>query len=98
MACMMLYLIYQMKKGVTKMTREERILEELNRAEQRLKKAYEMGYTEDIVSIEGWIEGAHKMLQMLGYSAITDDSKDEWVECDTGATWIYTYKTIEDRR
>ena len=80
------------------MTREENILSELNKAEQRLKKAYEMGYTEDIEAIEGWIEGAHKMLQMLGYSAITDDSKDEWVECDTGATWIYTYKAIEDRR
>jgi hypothetical protein len=38
------------------------------------------------------------MLQMLGYSAIADDSKDEWVECDTGVTWVYTYKAIEDRR
>jgi hypothetical protein len=80
------------------MTREERILDELNTAEQRLKKAYEMGYTEDISSIEGWIRGAHQMLEMLGYTAITDDSKDEWVECDTGVTWIYTYKAIEDRR
>ena len=76
------------------MTREDNILSELNRAEQRLKKAYEMGYTEDIKAIEGWIEGALRMLQMLGYSAITDDSKDEWVECDA----IYTYKAIKDRR
>ena len=80
------------------MTREESILSELNRAEQRLKKAYKMGYTEDIESIEGWICGAHEMLQMLGYSAIVDDSKDEWVECSVGGTWIYTYKAIEDRR
>jgi hypothetical protein len=85
-------------EGEKKMTREENILGELNRAEQRLKKAYEMGYTEDIKAIEGWIEGAHKILQMLGYSAIADDDKDEWVECDAGVTWIYTYKAIEDRR
>lgn len=80
------------------MTREENILNELNKAEQRLKKAYEMGYTEDIKAIEGWICGAHEMLIMLGYSAIVDDDKDEWVECDESATWIYTYKAIEDRR
>jgi hypothetical protein len=80
------------------MTREERILEELNKAEQRLKKAYQMGYTEDIKALEGWITGAHKMLEMLGYLAIVDDDKDEWVEYNEGATWIYTYKAIEDRR
>ena len=80
------------------MTREESILSELNRAEQRLKKAYEMGYTEDIESIEGWICGAHEMLDMLGYEAISDDNKDEWVECDAGATWIYTYNAIKDKR
>ena len=80
------------------MTREENILSELNRAEQRLKKAYEMGYTEDIKAIEGWILGAHKMLTMLGYTAIVDDDKDEWIENDESATWIYTYKAIEDRR
>lgn len=80
------------------MTREQNILNELNRAEQRLKKAYEMGYTEDIKTLEGWITGAHRMLQMLGYTAIVDDSKDEWVEYSEGATWIYTYKAIEDKR
>ena len=98
MVCAVLYLIYQMKKGVIQMTREQNILNELNRAEQRLKKAYQTGDEEEIISLEGWITGAHKMLQMLGYSAIADDSKDEWVECDTGVTWIYTYKAIEDRR
>ena len=80
------------------MTREENILNELNGAEQKLKKAYEMGYTEDIKAIEGWILGAHKMLTMLGYTAIVDDDKDEWIENDESATWIYTYKAIEDRR
>jgi hypothetical protein len=80
------------------MTREQNILNELNRAEQRLKKAYEMGYTEDIKSLEGWIMGAHRMLEMLGYAAIVDDDKNEWVENDESAVWIYTYKAIEDRR
>jgi hypothetical protein len=81
------------------MTREQNILSELNRAEQRLKKAYEMGYTEDIEAIEGWMHGAHQMLVMLGYSATTDDDKDEWVEsADGNGTWIYTYKGIRDFR
>lgn len=80
------------------MTREESILEELNRAEQRCKKAYQTGDEEEIISIEGWITGAHRMLTMLGYEAIRDDNKDEWIEGNTGETWIYTYKAIEDRR
>ena len=77
------------------MTREERILEELNRAEQRLK--YVLEYDADDKKIDealAYINGMKKMLTLLGYRAIEDESKSEFVN----EYWVFTYKAIEDRR
>ena len=77
------------------MTREERILEELNRAEQRLKHVLE--YVVDDKEVDealAYINGMKKMLTLLGYRAIEDESKSEFVN----EYWVFTYKAIEDRR
>ena len=77
------------------MTREERILEELNRAEQRLKYCLELEYNENkIDEALGYINGMKKMLTLLGYRAIEDEDKSEYVN----EYWVFTYKAIEDRR
>ena len=47
-------------------------------------------------SYENLSPSLYETLKAGGF--IVDDSKDEWVECDESATWIYTYKAIEDRR
>lgn len=76
------------------MTREEKILWELNRAEQRLKSALNVGdelYAHGVLS---YISGMKNMLTLLGYKVIEDEDKAEYV----GNYWIYTYKAIEDRR
>ena len=76
------------------MTREERILEELNRAEQRLKGALQSGEETLIDEALAYINGMKKMLTLLGYRAIEDESKSEFVN----EYWVYHYKAIEDRR
>ena len=77
------------------MTREERILEELNRAEQRLKHVLEYGVDDkEIDEALAYINGMKKMLTVLGYRAIEDESKSEFVN----EYWVFTYKAIEDRR
>ena len=76
------------------MTREERILEELNRAEQRLKGALQSGEETLIDEALGYINGMKKMLTLLGYRAIEDEDKSEFVN----EYWVFTYKAIEDRR
>ena len=77
------------------MTREQRILEELNRAEQRLK--YVLEYEVDDKKIDealAYINGMKKMLTLLGYRAIEDESESEFVN----GYWVFNYKVIEDRR
>lgn len=80
------------------MTREERILEELNRAEQRLKtlliEREETDNETDIDEALAYINGMKKMLTLLGYRAIEDENKSEFVN----EYWVYTYKAIEDKR
>ena len=76
------------------MTREERILEELNKAERLLKHALEDGETNIIDEAVAYINGMKDMLRLLGYRAIEDDDKSEFVK----EYWVYTYKAIEDRR
>lgn len=76
------------------MTREENILEELNKAERVLKHALEDGKTDIIDEALAYINGMKDMLRLLGYRAIEDDSKSEFVN----EYWVYTYKAIEDRR
>lgn len=76
------------------MTREERILEELNKAERLLKHALEDGETNIIDEALAYINGMKDMLRLLGYRAIEDEDKSEFVK----EYWVYTYKAIEDRR
>ena len=76
------------------MTREENILEELNKSEQVLKHALEDGETNIIEEALSYINGMKKMLALLGYRAIEDESKSEFVN----EYWVFTYKAIEDRR
>ena len=80
-------------RRVTKMTREENIIRELNKAEQRLKKAIldhnDAGRDEQIYYINGMV----KMAIMLGYSLITS------VEVENiDGYWIEEYLSIEDAR
>lgn len=76
------------------MTREENILWELNREEQRLKRALNANDEVDAQEKLSYISGMKKMLELLGYKVIEDEEKTEFV----GDYWIYTYKAIEDRR
>ena len=76
------------------MTREENILSELDRAEQRLKVALQSGDEKEINEALGYINGMKKMLTLLGYRAIEDEDKSEYVNDN----WVLTYKAIEDRR
>lgn len=75
------------------MTREENIVRELNKAEQRLKKAIlnhdDIGRDKQI----NYINGMVKMLIMLGYS-ITESINVENVD----GYWIEEYLSIEDAR
>lgn len=75
------------------MTREENIVRELNRAEQRLKKAIlshdDAGRDAQI----NYINGMVRMLIMLGYSII-ESVEVENVE----GYWIEKYLSIEDAR
>jgi hypothetical protein len=76
------------------MTREERILGELNRAEQGLKRALNRGDEKCAHEELSYISGMKKMLMLLGYEAIEDEDKAECID----DYWVYTYKAIEDRR
>lgn len=76
------------------MTREEKILWELNREEQRLKRALNANDEADAQERLSYISGMKKMLTLLGYKVIEDEDKAEYV----GDYWIYTYKAIEDVR
>jgi hypothetical protein len=76
------------------MTREENILDEMNKAERLLKHALEDGETSIIDETLAYINGMKDMLRLLGYRAVEDDSKSEFVN----EYWVYTYKAIEDRR
>jgi hypothetical protein len=66
----------------------------LNRAEQRLKKSLNANDEADAQEKLAYVSGMKKMLELLGYKAIVDEDKTEFV----GNYWIYTYKAIEDRR
>ena len=75
------------------MTREENIIRELNKAEQRLKKAIldhnDAGRDEQIYYINGMV----RMAIMLGYSLTTS------VEVENiDGYWIEEYLSIEDAR
>ena len=75
------------------MTREENIVRELNKAEQRLKRAI---LNHDDVKRDAqinYINGMVRMLIMLGYS-ITESINVENVE----GYWIEEYLSIEDAR
>ena len=76
------------------MTREERILQELNRAEQRFKDALELGNELLIEEEFNYINGMKEMLRLLGYRAVEDEDKSEFVN----EYWVFTYKAIEDIR
>lgn len=78
------------------MTREERILGELNRTEQRIKSILQREVVDEEKLNEkiAYLEGMHKMLQLLGYKVVEDEDKAE----NVGDYWIYTYKAIEDVR
>lgn len=77
------------------MTREENILNEMNRAEQKLKILLEKGEDRDEAAIDeqiAYINGMKRMIVLLGYRAIEDEDKSEFVT----EYWVYTYKAIED--
>ena len=78
------------------MTREENILWELNRAEQRIKAILQREVVDEKKLDEkiAYLEGMHKMLTLLGYKVIEDEDKAE----NVNGYWIYTYKAIEDVR
>ena len=75
------------------MTREENIIRELNKAEQRLKKAIldhnDAGRDEQIYYINGMV----RMATMLGYSLITSIEVE-----NIDGYWIEEYLSIEDAR
>lgn len=77
------------------MTREKEIVYALNRAEQRLKHVLEYGVDDkEVDEALAYINGMKKMLTLLGYRAIEDETKSEFVK----EYWIFTYKGIEDVR
>ena len=76
------------------MTREERILGELNKAEQRVKRFVLEDKHDKVAEEESEILGMLNMLGWLGYRAIEDTDKCESVK----GIWINTYKAIEDIR
>lgn len=78
------------------MTREEEILKELNRVERRIKAILQCEVVDEEKLDEkiAYLEGMHKMLQLLGYKAVEDVEKAENID----GYWIYTYKAIEDVR
>lgn len=75
------------------MTREENIIRELNKAEQRLKKAIlehnDASRDEQICYINGMI----RMAIMLGYSLITSVEAE-----NVDGYWIEEYLSINDAR
>ena len=94
---MVLYLIYQMKKGVIQMmTREENILWYLNNGEQKIKAILEKDSIDQSALDEAiaYVSGMRRMLGLLGYTAVEDADKSEYIH----GYWVYTYKAIEDRR
>lgn len=78
------------------MTREERILWELNRTEQRIKAILQREVVDEKKLDEkiAYAEGLNKMLTLLGYKVIEDVDKAE----NVNGYWINTYKAIEDIR
>jgi hypothetical protein len=90
----MIYFNHQVKE-VTQMTREEKILDELNRAEQKLKVFLEKEEDRDEAAIDeqlAYINGMKRILTLLGYRAVEDENKGEFIS----EYWVYTYKAIED--
>ena len=75
------------------MTREENIIRELNKAEQRLKRAIlnhdDIGRDEQIYYINGMV----KMAIMLGYSLVTSVEVE-----NVDGYWIEKYLSINDGR
>jgi hypothetical protein len=75
------------------MTREENIIRELNKAEQRLKRAIlnhdDIGRDEQIYYIDGMV----KMAIMLGYSLTTSVEVE-----NVDGYWIEKYLSINDGR
>ncbi len=75
------------------MTREENIVRELNKAEQRLKRAIlnhdDIGRDEQIYYINGMV----KMAIMLGYSLVTSVEVE-----NVDGYWIEKYLSINDGR
>lgn len=78
------------------MTREEKILWELNRTGQRIKAILQREVVDEKKLDEkiAYAEGLNKMLTLLGYKVIEDVDKAE----NVNGYWINTYKAIEDIR
>ncbi len=78
------------------MTREELVLQRLNTLEQRVKKAVLSGdKTLTAIAIKEQ-NGYMDALTDLGYRAIEDEDKAEYLAEE--GYWIYTYKAIKDVR
>lgn len=78
------------------MTREELVLQRLNTLEQRIKRAVLSGDKSLIAIAIKEQNGYLDALTDLGYKAIEDEDKAEYLADD--GYWIYTYKAIEDVR
>lgn len=78
------------------MTREELVLQRLNTLEQRIKRAVLSGDKALIAIAIKEQNGYLDALTDLGYKAIEDEDKAEYLADD--GYWIYTYKAIEDVR
>ena len=76
------------------MTREEMIIRELNKVEQRLKKALLNCNDREIALYTGQQTGLQTMAKMLGYRINEDYDKAEQVE----GYWIATYTGLTDVR
>lgn len=72
------------------MTREENILSELNRLEQRIKR--QISKNTDYTFIEAQIYGMIRMAELLGYRVEVEEAE----QCE--GKWIYKYTAIKDIR
>lgn len=76
------------------MTREEMIVSELNKYEQRFKKAILSNDKNEIKAASAYIDGMHKMAKLLGYKVVCDDDRCE----NINGYWVNTYTSVEDIR
>lgn len=78
-------------------TREQDILNWLNRQEKRIKRAIALDCPEKVKREESIQYGAIEMLSKLGYKLEEDESATEWAENEkVGGYWIYNYTGITD--